>query len=207
MQRINAAYLISDIAELLEIQEEYANYEGLPDDIEVAEEAQVSFIDKEIERVKKEIDFIKSQKERVKTENQMLKSSELGLMHKEWKQAKKHGHDMVQGMVEELEEMESGLMQLKELLTEFLETGKFPEEKMMEMMGTSMFMNDDDIFDISGMWEDDEDMDLDDISPDDLLQAMFGMMEQMEQMEQEEKKEEPTTQTTTKKRRKRKKKK
>jgi archaellum component FlaC len=100
MQRINAAYQRGDIADLLDIETEFAN---VADILAHDESPLAELVEREIERVKEELALCAQQLERLKSERKSLEKSHDGRMVKDFLKATKIGIDPIEQITAETE--------------------------------------------------------------------------------------------------------
>ena len=187
MQSINGAYQRGDMDELLEIQKRFVNYKtsdaGTSDyDIPI-----LDVLDEQILRYRNELNILESQMLRLKTELKNLRDSDLGKVVDQNKKAAKYGESTTSEFADGTLLLSQLLEEMKNLLNQWLETGKKPMAFNQIVDGThpiilegqkkgmmSVRGGDDGMFDMFG------DDDNAEISEDELMEmlAFLSMMEE-----------------------------
>jgi hypothetical protein len=126
MQSINNAYQRGDMAELLDIKTRFAAYQtsdaGTSDyDIPI-----LDVLDEQILRCRNEVSLLDAQIVRLKAEFKNLKDSDLGTIVKQNKQAERFGDGGTSDLQDGTMFMFDMLTELKNVLNQWIETGKKP---------------------------------------------------------------------------------
>jgi len=155
MVRANQAYESGDIAELLEIRKEFADYDDSPQESPTEQQSVISFIQQKINKQTSELKLLKGQLSRTRQELSELRSSEDGLLLADYKRFEKAGMDMIAQMEEDMNEQIELLEMLIDNLDQYGKTGKMSEEFQQAMMvqANPFFMDDDDDDDELDFWE------------------------------------------------------
>ncbi len=185
MQSINNAYQRGDMAELLDIKTRFAAYQtsdaGTSDyDIQI-----LDALDEQILRYRNEVSLLDAQIVRLKAELKNLKDSDLGNLVKQNKQAERFGDGGTSDLQDGTMYMFEMLSELKNILNQWLETGKKPMVFNQFVDGSHPIIQkgreqgivnsgfDDDDYD-----DDDSDLDLSDEELQELMEMFSGMMAQ-----------------------------
>ncbi len=145
MVRANQAYESGDIAELLEIRKELADYDDNFLETPTEGEAVISFIQQKINKQTNELKLLKGQLSRTREELSEIRNSEDGLLLADYKRFEKAGVDMISQMEEEMNEQIEMLEMLIDNMDHYATTGEMSEEfQQAFMMDTSPFVIDDD---------------------------------------------------------------
>lgn len=183
MQSINNAYQRGDMAELLDIKARFAAYQtsdaGTSDyDIPI-----LDVLDEQILRCRNEVSLLDAQIVRLKAEFKNLKDSNLGTIVKQNKQAERFGEGGTSDLQDGTMFMFDMLSELKNVLIQWMETGKKPmvfnqfvdgshpivQQGRKDGMVSFDFDDDDD--------DDGMDLDLSDEELQELMDMFSGMME------------------------------
>jgi len=140
MVRVVAAYESSDIAELLEIEKKYFNYNTITN-LDLSDQSSViSYIQQKINKQTNELNLLKGQLVRIRQELKQLKQSEEGELLKEYKRLKKSGHDLFSIMADDLNSQIDSLKVIIKSVNKYAKTGKMPDD--LEMLLTPSFLSD-----------------------------------------------------------------
>ncbi|MBL7814256.1 MAG: hypothetical protein JNL70_04545 [Saprospiraceae bacterium] len=126
MQSINSAYQRGDLAELLDIQQRFADYktnEGASSDYDIPI---LDVLDEQILKQRNEITLLDSQLIRLKDELKNLKSSDLGHLVKTNKNAARDNQGTTTDLADGTQFMFEMLTEIKIVLTQWIENGKKP---------------------------------------------------------------------------------
>ena len=182
MQSINNAYQRGDMAELLDIKTRFASYQtsdaGTSDyDIPI-----LDALDEQILRCRNEVNLLDAQIVRLKAEFKNLKDSDLGNLVKQNKQAQRFGDGGTSDLQDGTMFMFDMMTELKNVLNQWLETGKKPMvfnqfvdgSHPIVQQGRKQCL-------VSGGFDDDDDdggdLDLSDEELQELMDMFSGMME------------------------------
>ncbi len=140
MQRINGAYQHGDIAELLDLEAEYAD---LDDILEREDSALRDLVEQEMERLRSELELCNGQLQRLKDERKKIERTNEGKMTKDFKKAEKIGVDPVQEMTRDIDHALAEMNFQKSLYERVLagEITKKEMEKEMEKHSQSQMMS------------------------------------------------------------------
>ncbi len=134
MIKINDAYESGDIAELLQIQKNLADYESDSLEMPTEEDSAISYIQSKINKKANELKLLKGQLLRTRQELKELRNSEAGEMLAEYKRFAKVKMDMYEQMKLEMNDHLEMLEMIVKNLNEFAKTGELSEEFQRAMM-------------------------------------------------------------------------
>lgn len=150
MQRINEAYSKGDIAALIEMENNYAAFDTLPQE---GEAGLADFLQKQIDALINEVDLLHSQFDRITAELTNINRSEIGKFYKQ----SKRKHNPIDEMTTGLDETIGQLTILKDGLDEYLRTGIIPPALQAEIEPEdAIFISMDDLIDAFMTMEEEE---------------------------------------------------
>lgn len=143
MQRINSAYQHGDIAELLGLEEEFAD---LDDILEREDSALRDLVEQEMERLRSELELCNGQLVRLKDERKKIERTNEGKLVKDFKKAQKIGLDPIQELTRDIDVALEEILFQKSLYERVLagEITKKQMEKEMENHSRNRMMPFDD---------------------------------------------------------------
>lgn len=183
MQSINNAYQRGDMAELLDIKTRFAAYQTSDAGTSEYDIPILDVLDEQILRCRNEVSMLDAQIVRLKAEYKNLKDSELGSLVKQNKRAERFGEGGTSDLQDGTMFMFDMLTELKNVLNQWIETGKKPmvfnqfvdgshpivQQGREQGLVSGGFDDDDD--------DDDSDLDLSDEELQELMDMFSGMME------------------------------
>ncbi len=159
MQKINNAYKKFDYNTLYQMKMDYDKT------LEQKEENSNNSLDEKIETLKNEIKYIKNQAKRIQEQINKTKNSEVGLMSEMFTAENKEEFEQIKVGFDLTNEI---LLVIIELITEFLETKKINDERLIKI--------EEQIEETNGMFDNDFDDDFDDDFDENMMQMFTEMM-------------------------------